>query len=157
MQTLSAPPVVKQQIHWVDYLGHGLLTFIALVLMAFLAAPLLAILQQALQDKTGQLIWFDNFIAYAQTPALLESLWNSIWVSGLVTLIAVPLAFGFAYALTRSCMQYKALFRGITLIPLLAPSLLAAISLIYWFGNQGVPTCVDDFGHRFELVRCAFV
>ena len=106
--------------------------------MAFLAAPLLAILQQALQDKTGQLIWFDNFIDYAKTPALLESLWNSIWVSGLVTLIAVPLAFGFAYALTRSCMPFKALFRGITLIPLLAPSLLSAISLIYWFGNQGV-------------------
>ena len=138
MQTLSAPPVVKQQTHWVDYLGHGLLALIALVLVAFLAAPLLAILQQALQDKTGQLIWFGNFIAYAQTPALLESLWNSIWVSGLVTLITVPLGFGFAYALTRSCMQYKALFRGITLIPLLAPSLLSAISLIYWFGNQGV-------------------
>jgi iron(III) transport system permease protein len=30
------------------------------------------------------------------------------------------------------------LFRGITLVPLLAPSLLSAISLIYWFGNQGV-------------------
>jgi iron(III) transport system permease protein len=35
-------------------------------------------------------------------------------------------------------MPLKALFRGITLIPLLAPSLLSAISLIYWFGNQGV-------------------
>jgi len=138
MQAVIVRPAVKQQTHWVDYLGHLLLALIALILLAFLAAPLLAILQQALQDKTGQLIWFDNFIAYAQTPALLESLWNSVWVSGLVTLIAVPLAFGFAYALTRSCMQYKALFRGITLIPLLAPSLLSAISLIYWFGNQGV-------------------
>ena len=28
--------------------------------------------------------------------------------------------------------------RKIALIPLLAPSLLSAISLIYWFGNQGV-------------------
>jgi len=137
MQAVIARPAVKQQTHWVDYVGRALLAFIALVLLAFLAAPLLAILQQALQDKTGQLIWFDNFTAYAQTPALLESLWNSMWVSGLVTLITVPLAFGFAYALTRSCMHYKALFRGITLIPLLAPSLLSAISLIYWFGNQG--------------------
>jgi iron(III) transport system permease protein len=59
-------------------------------------------------------------------------------VSALVTVIAVPLAFGFAYALSRSCMPLKPLFRGITLIPLLAPSLLSAISLIYWFGNQGV-------------------
>jgi iron(III) transport system permease protein len=35
-------------------------------------------------------------------------------------------------------MPFKPLFRGITLMPLLAPSLLSAISLIYWFGNQGV-------------------
>jgi len=138
MQPVTLRPAVKQQTHWVDYLGHVLLGLIAVVLLAFLAAPLLAILKQALEGKAGQFVWFDNFVAYAQTPALLESLWNSIWVSGLVTLIAVPLAFGFAYALTRSCMQYKALFRGITLIPLLAPSLLSAISLIYWFGNQGV-------------------
>jgi ABC-type Fe3+ transport system permease subunit len=33
---------------------------------------------------------------------------------------------------------FQGLFRGITLVPLLAPSLLSAISLIYWFGNQGV-------------------
>lgn len=136
--TAPRPALVTQKTHWIDHLAYVLLGLIAIVLVAFLAAPLLAILQQALQDKTGQLIWFDNFIEYAKTPALLESLWNSIWVSGLVTLVAVPLAFGFAYALTRSCMQYKALFRGITLIPLLAPSLLSAISLIYWFGNQGV-------------------
>jgi iron(III) transport system permease protein len=35
-------------------------------------------------------------------------------------------------------MRFKALARTITLVPLLAPSLLAAISLIYWFGNQGL-------------------
>ena len=56
-----------------------------------------------------------------------------------MTLITVPLAFGFAYALTRSCMPFKGtLSRTIALMPLLAPSLLAAISFIYWFGNQGV-------------------
>jgi iron(III) transport system permease protein len=99
---------------------------------------LLAILQQALEGRAGEWVGLANFVAYARTPALLESLWNSVWVSALVTLITVPLAFGFAYALSRSRMLYKPLFRGITLIPLLAPSLLAAISLIYWFGNQGV-------------------
>lgn len=136
--TPPAPPVVKQRVHWIDHLAYAALALVALILVAFLAAPLLAILQQALLGKSGDFIWFDNFIEYAQTPALLESLWNSLWVSAVVTLVAVPLAFGFAYALARSCMQYKALFRGITLIPLLAPSLLSAISLIYWFGNQGV-------------------
>lgn len=136
--TPPAPPMVRQRAHWIDHLAYAALALAALVLVAFLAAPLLAILQQALLGKSGDFIWFDNFIEYAKTPALLESLWNSLWVSSVVTLVAVPLAFGFAYALARSCMQYKALFRGITLIPLLAPSLLSAISLIYWFGNQGV-------------------
>jgi iron(III) transport system permease protein len=79
-----------------------------------------------------------NFWAYVQTPTLLNSLWNSVWVSALVTVIVLPMAFVFAYALVRSCMPLAGLFRAISLIPLLAPSLLSAISLIYWFGNQGV-------------------
>ncbi len=135
---LPAGAPVRQQAHWSDRVAYLAIALVALLLVAFLALPLASILQQALQGKEGQFVWLANFIAYARTPALLESLWNSIWVSVVVTLITIPLAFGFAYALARSCMPLKPLFRGITLIPLLAPSLLAAISLIYWFGNQGV-------------------
>ncbi len=135
---LATARQVKIQQHGVDRIAHLALALIALILIAFLAAPLLAILMQALQGREGEFVWFANFIEYASTPALLDSLWNSLWVSGAVTLITLPLAFAFAYALTRSCMPLKSLFRGVTLIPLLAPSLLSAISLIYWFGNQGV-------------------
>ncbi len=129
---------VRQTTHWTDRLAHLGILLIAVVLIAFLAMPLAAILLQSFEGKNGEFAGLTNFFAYAKTPALLTSLWNSIWVSVAVTLIAVPLAFVFAYALTRSCMRFKALFRGISLIPILAPSLLSAISLIYWFGNQGV-------------------
>jgi iron(III) transport system permease protein len=129
---------VRQKLHGSDRLATIALVGIAVLLAAFLALPLLAILLQALQGKDDEFVGLANFIAYAQTPALLTSLWNSIWVSVAVTLITVPLAFGFAFGLVRSCMPAKRLLRGITLIPLLAPSLLSAISLIYWFGNQGV-------------------
>jgi iron(III) transport system permease protein len=129
---------VRQKLHASDRLAVVALAFIAILLVAFLALPLLAILIQALQGKDDEFVGLANFVAYAQTPALLTSLWNSIWVSAVVTLITVPLAFGFAFGLVRSCMPAKSLLRGITLIPLLAPSLLSAISLIYWFGNQGV-------------------
>ncbi len=129
---------VKQSSHWTDRIAHVALLVVALALVTFLALPLLTILMQALQGKQEEFVGLRNFIDYAKTPSLLNSLWNSIWVSSVVTAVAVPLAFGFAYALTRSLMPFKPLFRGITLIPLLAPSLLSAISLIYWFGNQGV-------------------
>jgi len=132
---IAAP--VRQASHWSDRVAHLALLLVALALTAFLALPLATILLHALQDKQGEFAGLANFIDYAQTPSLLASLWNSLWVSAAVTAIAVPLAFGFAYAMARSCMPFKSLFRGITLVPLLAPSLLSAISLIYWFGNQG--------------------
>ena len=130
--------VVRQKAHWTDRIAHLALALVALALIAFLAAPLATILLQSLEDAEGRFVALANFISYAQTPALLDSLWNSLWVSALVTVVTIPVAFAFAYALTRSCMPFKGAFRALTLVPLLAPSLLSAISLIYWFGNQGV-------------------
>src|SRR3546814_2352739 len=54
-----------------------------------------------------------------------------------VAAIVVPLAYAFAYALQRTCVPAKGLWRGISLLPLLAPSILPGIALIYLFGNQG--------------------
>jgi iron(III) transport system permease protein len=143
--TAAAP--LRQSAHWTDRVAHLALLGVALALVAFLALPLIAILLHSVQGEDGGYVGVANFIAYAQSPALLASLWNSLWVSVAVTCIAVPLAFGFAYALARSCMPLKRLFRGITLVPLLAPSLLSAISLIYWFGNQGVlKAAINDIG-----------
>ncbi len=135
---VEAAPSVRPRTDPTQYVAHAALAVVLLLMLAFLAAPLLAILQQSLQDAEGGFAGLANFVAYAKTPALMDSLVNSLWVSALVTAITVPLAFAFAYALRRTRMRFKAVFRGITLLPLLAPSLLAAISLIYWFGNQGV-------------------
>jgi iron(III) transport system permease protein len=121
-----------------DRVGHAGLFIVFLVLALFLALPLAAVLLQSVEDRSGRFVALGNFAAYLKTPALAQSLWNSIWVAGAVTLATVPAAFLFAYALTRSCLPLKDVFRTIALTPLLAPSLLAAISFIYWFGNQGV-------------------
>jgi iron(III) transport system permease protein len=133
--TEAAPPRLRR--HWSETLAIALMALVAAALLLFLAAPLAAILLQALEDAGGDFVGLRNFGAYFASPALAQSLWNSLWVSALVTAITIPLAFGAAYALTRCVLPFAGLFRAITLIPLLAPSLLAAISLIYWFGNQG--------------------
>jgi iron(III) transport system permease protein len=128
---------LKQHIHWSERIAHGLLALITLALLVFMAAPLVAMLVLAFEDHAGKFIGLGNFVSYLASPALLQSLGHSLFVALLSTLITVPLAFGFAYALTRSCMPAKGLMRTIALVPLLAPTLLSAISLIYWFGNQG--------------------
>ena len=129
---------VRQRVPASERVAHAALMLVALLLLAFLAAPLSTLLIKAVQDDADRFVGLANFISYAQTPTLMHSVWNSVWVSLVVTLVTVPMAFGFAYALARSRMRLKGLARTITLVPLLAPSLLAAISLIYWFGNQGV-------------------
>jgi len=135
---LTGALTVRQRVHWSDRAAHLGLALIAATLAAFLAGPLFAILLQAVDDRHGAFVGLDNFFAYFGTPALAESLWNSVWTSLVVTAVVVPAAFAYAYALTRSCMPWKSAFRIVTLTPLLAPSLLAAISFIFWFGNQGV-------------------
>jgi iron(III) transport system permease protein len=103
-----------------------------------LVLPLGTLLLRAFEDTQGRFVGLANIIAYATTPALLASAWNSVWTAAVTTLVVVPLAFAYAYALTRSCMPAKAVFRAVMLLPVLAPSLLPALALIYLFGNQGM-------------------
>ena len=133
----SGAPALRQRAHWTDRIAHAAMLLIVLALVVFLALPLASILVKSLQNADGELNGLVNFTSYLGTPSLLTSLWNSVWVSVMVTVVVLPLAFGFAYALSRSCMPLKGSLRTIALVPLLAPSLLSAISLIYWFGNQG--------------------
>jgi iron(III) transport system permease protein len=121
-----------------DLIARGVLLAVVVFLVVFLLAPMAAIFLRAVQDNDGNFIGFAHFAAYLKTPALLRAIWNSMWVATAVVLISVPMAFVFAYALTRSCAPLKGTFRLIALIPLLAPSLLSAIAFIQWFGNQGV-------------------
>lgn len=134
----AATRALRQRAHWTDRVAHAALFLIVAALVVFLALPLATILGKALQNAHGDFVGLANFASYLKTPSLLQSFFDSVWVSALVTIVTVPLAFGFAYALARSCIPAKGTFRTIALIPLLAPSLLSALSLIYWFGNQGV-------------------
>jgi len=150
---LSSPPVaaLRQRAHWTDRIAHAALLLVVVALVVFLALPLASILVKALQNSEGAFVGLVNFTSYLASPSLLTSLWHSVWVSALVTLITLPIAFGFAYALSRSCMPFKGVFRTIALVPLLAPSLLSALSLIYWFGNQGIARgFIQAFG--FETI-----
>jgi iron(III) transport system permease protein len=103
-----------------------------------LVAPMAMLFLRAVEDQSGAFVGLANVVAYATTPTLAASLWNSLWTSALSTALVVPLAFAYAYALTRSCIPLKGLFRAAMLIPILAPTLLPALAMITLFGNQGL-------------------
>ncbi|MBL4600645.1 MAG: putative 2-aminoethylphosphonate ABC transporter permease subunit [Rhizobiaceae bacterium] len=80
----------------------------------------------------------DNFVQYFSNPSLFNSIFNSLFIAITTTIITITLAFTFAYALARSRMRYKGLFRVIAMAPILVPSLLPGIALVYLFGRQGM-------------------
>ncbi len=109
----------------------------AAFLVLALVLPLAWLLVRAFQDADGGFVGLANFAAYVATPSLAASAWNSVWTAALTTVIVVPAAFAYAYALARSCVPLKPVFRAVMLLPVLAPSLLPALALVYLFGNQG--------------------
>lgn len=106
-------------------------------LLVSIALPLWALLSKSFQDRQGEFVALENYLYYFSTPTLFGSIFNSFWVALVATAIVIPVAFGYAYALTRSKMPAREAFYAVALLPIFAPSLLSAISLIYLFGNQG--------------------
>ena len=115
----------------------GVVALVAWLLVT-IALPLWALLSKSFQSTDGQFVGLANYVRYFSTPTLFYSIYNSLFVAIVTTLIVIPLAFIYAYALTRSRMRFKGLFYAAALLPIFAPSLLSAISLIYLFGNQGM-------------------
>nr|UOZ97015.1 Sulfate transport system permease protein CysW [Cupriavidus sp.] len=113
------------------------LVLIALALV-FVFAPLWYLLVRSLFDSQGIFVGLAQFWVYFETPSLVDSLQRSLRLSTIVAAVTTVLAFLFALALTTTRMPAKGFFRAMALIPLMAPSLLMAISLVYWFGNQGL-------------------
>ena len=120
-----------------DQIQGGMLAIFGIALLVIVFFPLSTIFLKSVQNKAGNFVGLSNYVEYFQTPALVDSISNTLIVGVVTTVIVISLAFVYAYALTRSCMPLKGLFRSIALIPLLAPSLLPAIALVYMFGNQG--------------------
>ena len=129
---------------WVSRLSRdnvvlfALLTLLSVLMVLFIVMPLWAMMVKSVQNSAGDFVGLANFANYFSQAALWQSLGNTFKVGLLVTVVVGVLSFGYAYALTRSCMPFKGLFHVLGTAPILAPSLLPAISLIFLFGNQGI-------------------
>jgi iron(III) transport system permease protein len=138
---------LRAQLSRDDWLMRAGLLVIGLYLVVALAAPLGMMLAKSVQDGKGAFVGLANYARYFGTPALSYSIYNSLFVAIVSTAITVPLAFLYAYALARSCMPWKPLFKTVALVPILVPSLLPGIALVYLFGNQGMIRGLL-FGHK---------
>jgi iron(III) transport system permease protein len=116
---------------------------IAALLFFFMLFPLSSILR--LSFFKGGVVSLANFTLanfhrYFTTSYTLNALWHSLYVSFATTIIVTVVVFFFAYAMTRTTIAGKTFFRNLIMMPLIAPSIMQALALIYLFGRNGLIT-----------------
>jgi iron(III) transport system permease protein len=121
-----------------DNVGRVLVVAYLVLFLCFMIFPLFALMSKSMQNADGAFVGLSNFVAYLNEPTLFKSFFHSLFVAAMSTVIVVCLGFFYAFALQCTCIPFKGFFRVVALIPLLSPSILAAIALVYWFGNQGL-------------------
>lgn len=108
------------------------------LLFLFIVLPLSIMITKSFFNMDGDFVGVSNYTAYFSNPALTSSIFNSLFIAGIATSITLVTASIYAYALTSSHIPLKGFFKVVALLPILAPSLLPAIALVYLFGHQGI-------------------
>lgn len=130
-----------------EHLKRLLLVLMVAWLLLGIVFPLAPLVYRSLSDKSGAFAGLANYQRYFSTPSLSISFTNSLTVSLTTTAIAVSLAFGYVYALSRTQMPGKRFFTLAAMLPLYVPPLAHGIGLVYLFGRKGLIT--TGFGGFF--------
>lgn len=129
------------------------------LLRACLALPLAALLlffvmpmgfiawRSVMQEGGG--IGLANYAALWDTPGVWKATLNSLRMGVTTTLITVGLAFVLAYGLERTCMRMQRFVSFALTLPMLAPSLVLSLGLIFILGRNGI--IGKTFGIRPEI------
>ena len=106
-------------------------------LALFFLYPLATVAWHSLVEKDGS-IGLGNYAEVFATRGILTATLNSLVMSVATTAVSIVLGFAIAYGLDRSCMRGKAIVRVALVLPLLAPSLVQGLGLIFLLGRNGL-------------------
>jgi len=136
-------PALARAGRWLDRVGRTRLLLLAsalALLVTIMVLPMASLFEQAFLDNRGAFVGFDNFVSYLTSAGFRSSLINTVFIATTTTLIAVPLGFFYAFALSRTTIKAKRFFRYIAMLPIFMPTVVHALGLIYLFGRQGIVT-----------------
>ncbi|MDH4989452.1 ABC transporter permease subunit [Aquamicrobium lusatiense] len=140
-----ARPVAVRRRNWLAPALPALIVAIPLVL--FVLYPLIHILGRSFSTPDG--LGLANYAAMLGNERFLRITANSFAVTIVSAALAIVLAYAFAYAVQRSTMPLRNLFRLIAVLPLFAPSLVQAQGLVLLFGRNGLIN--RSFGLSIDL------
>jgi iron(III) transport system permease protein len=120
------------------WLLDGLYPLIALLVVAFVAYPLL--------DLVGRAVIVDGRLSLAPLAAQVgdahvrQVVVNTFALGVTVAVLGTLLALAYAYAMTRIALPWKPMWHFLALLPTISPPILMALSLILLYGRRGIVT-----------------
>jgi iron(III) transport system permease protein len=124
-----------------------LLAVIALAIAAFVVYPLVRVLLASFQP--GGVWTLDGYRELAERRLYRNALVNSLSVAALVGVLSVTIGYLAAFVLTRLPVPGKTLLHYVTILPIVSPPFVSAVSILFLFGFNGLVTRqllgLDDF------------
>lgn len=121
-----------------SHLGRVLILAVPLLfLIVFFLYPLAVIGSRSFVDAAGR-VSLVNYIDLWRSPGIVQSAIHSVVLSAATTLVSVTLGFVIAFTLYRSRVPGKRAVRGALLLPMLAPSLMQGLGILFLLGRNGL-------------------
>jgi iron(III) transport system permease protein len=108
-------------------------------LALFFIYPLATVALRSITEPGGT-IGLENFYVILQSPSFWRATAHSLLMSGSTTVVVLTLGLTVAFALHRCCIPGSALVMGAVSLPLLMPSLVQGLGLIFLLGRNGLLT-----------------
>lgn len=133
-------PGTGRQELWILLSQPFLLLTIILILASlciFILYPLLKIVDLSVTDKNG-VHTLANLLSVFTSRSYRTTLFNSLRLAVIVSVLSTIIAYIFAYALTRTDLPGKRIFNLIISLPIISPPFILALAVVFLFGRQGI-------------------
>lgn len=107
-------------------------------LIVFFGVPMLSIAWRSLIDDHSGVIGLSNYIALTDAPGIWRAVGNSLILGVATTVITVFLGLIVAFGIERTAMPGKRFMSMTMSLPVLAPSLILGLGLIFLLGRNGI-------------------
>jgi iron(III) transport system permease protein len=115
-----------------------LLAAIALSVAVFVVYPLVMVLLASLQVDGSWTL--SGYAELAERRLYRNALVNSLSVAALVGVISVVIGYVAAFVITRLDVPGKTLLHTVTMLPIVSPPFVSAVSILFLFGFNGLVT-----------------
>lgn len=116
----------------------ALIVVIFASIAVFVVYPLIKVFLASMQDRSGWTL--DNYTSLFDRKLYRNAFFNSLSVGALVGLLGVMIGYLAAFVLTRLDVPGKKLLHYLTILPIISPPFVSAVSILFLFGFNGLIT-----------------